>query len=739
MVTTDVFAVRGMQCAACAARIEKVVGRVPGVDGCAVNLAAGRLTVTYDADVVGADVLAERVAAMGFELVAMDDAVAEDEWAAEDAKRLAVLRRDVAWAMALGVPVMLMAMLWHGVCGVDVAMWALTTPVVAWMGRRFFVNAWRLAKQGAVNMDTLVALSVGVSYVFSVFNMVWPEFWLERGVEPHVYFEASSMIVAFVLAGKWLEMRARGGVSMAIRRLMGLTPKTAMVLTEGGDVRETVIDYIKVDDVVAVRPGERVPVDGVVVNGVSYVDESMLTGEAVPVAKAEGDEVFAGTINMKGALSVRVTKVADATMLALIVKMVQEAQGSKAKIQRIVDRIAGVFVPVIVGIALVSMVAWMVLGGDAGVVRGVLAFATVVIVACPCALGLATPTAIMVGMGKAAEMGILIKDAMCLETAKGIDAVVMDKTGTITEGRAVVTDVVMGENVDVERVMNVLYSVERWSDHPLAEAVVRHFEDIDAQMLEVTDCKEVTGMGVKGVVDGMTYVVGNAKLMRKHGVRMEKDLEVRANELEEMAKTVVWLGDRERVLALVAIADEVKETSREAVKRLHDMGVTVYMLTGDNRVTAEAVARQVGIQYFEGAMLPQDKAERVKQLQMEGHRVAMVGDGINDGAALAQADIGIAMGKGSDIALDIAKMAIVGDDLMRVPEAIGLSKRIVRTIYENLFWAFVYNVVAVPVAAGVLYPVCGFVLNPMIASAAMAMSSVSVVTNSVMAMKRWRG
>ena len=521
-----------------------------------------------------------------------------------------------------------------------------------------------------------------------------------------------------MLGGKWLEERAKGDASRAIRRLMGLAPKTAMVVTECGDVRETVIDYIKVDDVVAVRPGESVPVDGVVVNGESYVDESMLTGEAVPVAKVEGSEVFAGTMNMKGALRLKATKVGEATMLSMIVKMVQEAQGSKAPIQRIVDRIAGVFVPVIVGIALVAMVAWMVLGGDDGVVRGVLAFATVVIIACPCALGLATPTAIMVGMGKGAEMGILIKDAKCLETARGIDAVVM------------------GENVDVERVMNVLYSVERWSEHPLAEAVVKHFEEIDAKMLDVTGFESVTGMGVKGVVEGMTYLVGNAKLMRKHGVKMETDLEVRANELEEMAKTVVWIGDCERVLALVAIADDVKETSREAVKRLHDMGVTVYMLTGDNRVTAEAVARQVGIQYFEGAMLPQDKAERVKELQKEGHRVAMVGDGINDSAALAQADIGIAMGRGSDIALDIAKMAIVGDDLVRVPEAIGLSKRIVRTIHENLFWAFVYNVVAVPVAAGVLYPVCGFVLNPMIASAAMAMSSVSVVTNSVMAMRR---
>lgn len=728
---TEVYPVVGMQCAACSARIEKVLGRQQGVKACAVNLAACNLSVTFNPKIVSADRLAELVSNMGFQLVTKGGESATAELEERERERYKQMKRNVLWSAMLSLPIMMLSMFFMSMPYSDVIMAVLATPVVFYFGRGYFVNAWKQLKQGSANMDTLVSLSVGVSYLFSLFNMIYPEFWESRGVVPHVYFEASAMIVVFIMLGKMLEERAKGNTSVAIKKLMGLAPKTAMVVTESGDLRETLIDYIKVDDAIAVRPGEKVPVDGVVVDGASFVDESMLSGEPIPMEKVEGAEVFAGTINQKGSFRMRATKVGKATMLASIIKMVQDAQGSKAPIQRIVDKVASVFVPVIVSVALISLIVWSIFGGDEGVVHGVLAFVTVVIIACPCALGLATPTAIMVGVGRGAEKGILIKDAKSIEIAKKIDVVVLDKTGTITEGRPEVADVVFGEGVDVDKCADVLYSLEMQSEHPLAEAIVRHFKEIDAQSLPVTDFDAIVGGGVKGVVDGNTYFVGNAKYLKHQGVKMETDLEVRANELEEEAKTVVWLADEHRSLLLIAIVDKVKSSSADAVSRLQEMGIDVYMLTGDNRVTAEAVAHQVGITHFEAQVLPHQKAEFVKTLQSQGRCVAMVGDGINDSAALAQCDMGIAMGKGSDIAIDIAKMAIVGNDLMKIPEAINLSKRIVRTIHQNLFWAFIYNLIGVPVAAGVLYPVCGFLLNPMIASAAMAMSSVSVVTNSV--------
>ncbi len=736
-IETRVYPILGMQCAACAARIDKVLGKQAGVQDCVVNLAANNVSLKYDSSVTSPNDLAKVVAGMGFQLVIAGGEEAKAEVEMLEKSNYRELKSNTIWSVSLSLPIMLISMfLMHLIPYANVIMAALATPVVSYFGRGFFVNAWKQLKQKTANMDTLVALSVGVAYLFSVFNMLFPEFWMKRGVEPHVYFEASSMIVSFIMLGRMLEEKAKGNTSTAIKKLIGFAPKTAMLVGEDGKIREVAIETIKAGDVVAVRPGEKVPVDGMVTEGGSYVDESMLSGEAVPVYKEIGSDVFAGTINQKGALRFRATKVGAATMLSMIIKMVQDAQGSKAPVQRIVDKIAGVFVPVIVSVALLSMVVWIAFGGDEGVVRGILAFVTVVIIACPCALGLATPTAIMVGIGKGAEQGILIKDAKSLEVARKIDVVVLDKTGTITEGHPEVADVVMGHEVDVVHVENVLFSIEGRSEHPLAEAVVRHFKPLGASLLTVDDFESVTGGGLKGVVDGKTYYVGNAKFLKSRKVRMEEDLEVRANELEQSAKTVIWIADAARSLAVVAIADNVRSTSVEAVAQLHDMGVSVYMLTGDNRSTAEAVAAQVGIKYYEASMLPQDKAGFIKQMQSEGHCVAMVGDGINDSAALAQADMGVAMGQGSDIALDVAKMAIVKNDLRKIPDAIRLSKRIVRTIRQNLFWAFIYNMIGVPIAAGVLYPIYGFLLNPMIAGAAMALSSVSVVANSLLSIKK---
>lgn len=730
-----VYPVVGMQCAACAACINKVLGKQEGVQECNVNLAANNVALKYDSTSTNPEKLAGVVANMGFQLIIANGDDAKIEVEVKEKAHCKELKTNTIWSIALSLPIMVIAMLFMHMPYANEIMAVLAAPVVLYFGRGFFINAWKQVKQWSANMDTLVALSVGIAYLFSLFNMMFPEFWLKRGVEPHVYFEASSMIVSFILIGRMLEERAKGNTSEAIRKLMGLAPKTAMVVGEDGSIREMPIEVIKAGDVIAVRPGEKIPVDGVVINGASYVDESMLSGEAVPVMKEKESEVFAGTINQKGSFQFKATKVGSATMLSMIIKMVQDAQGSKAPVQRIVDKIASIFVPVIVSIALLALVVWIVFGGDEGVVHGILAFVTVVIIACPCALGLATPTAIMVGIGKGAEHGILIKDAKSLEIARNIDVVVLDKTGTITEGHPEVADVVFGSQVDVILAANVLYSLESKSEHPLAEAVVRHFKPLDAEMMSVDSFEAVTGGGLIGSVSGNTYYVGNAKFLRSKKVKLEADLEMRANELEQSAKTVIWLGDEARSLAIVAIADRIKPTSVEAVDMLHDMGVSVYMLTGDNRSTAEAVASQVGIKYYEASMLPQDKADFIKRMQHEGRCVAMVGDGINDSAALAQSDMGIAMGQGSDIALDIAKMAIVKNDLKKVPQAIRLSKRIVRTIRQNLFWAFIYNVIGVPIAAGVLYPINGFLLNPMIAGAAMALSSVSVVTNSIRSIK----
>lgn len=736
-LTSGVYPVIGMQCAACATRIDKVLSKQNGVKNCAVNLAANNVSITYDKNITSLEKIAKVVSNMGFQLVISKGEDAEREVEDKERANYRILRRNAVWSIILSVPIVLLSMVFMDFPFANEIMAVLATPVVLYFGRGFFVNAWKQLKQRSANMDTLVALSIGVAYLFSLFNLFYPEFWLKRGVEPHVYFEASSVIVSFILLGRMLEERAKGKTSSAIKKLMGLAPKTAMRVENEGTLKEVVISAINVGDVIAVRPGEKIPVDGVVVNGNSYVDESMISGEPIPVSKAKGDEVYAGTINQKGTFQFKALKVGSETMLAMIIKMVQEAQGSKAPIQRIVDKIAGIFVPTIVAIALLSMLIWIVFGGNDGVVHGILAFVTVVIVACPCALGLATPTAIMVGIGKGAEQGILIKDAKSLETARNIDVVVLDKTGTITEGHPEVTDVVYGENVDVLHIADVVYSLEATSEHPLAEAVTRHLKETEASLLPITDFEIIAGEGVKGIPENDDlYYVGNVKMLKSRGIKLEYDLAARANELEQGAKTVIWIANTVCALGIIAVSDRVKTTSNEAVKQLHEQGITIHMLTGDNRATAEAVASQVGIRYYEASVMPQGKAEFIKRLQSEGHCVAMVGDGINDSAALAQADMGIAMGRGSDIALDIAKIAIVSNDLIKVSEAIKLSKRIVRTIRQNLFWAFVYNLVGVPIAAGVLYPVCSFLLNPMIAGAAMALSSVSVVTNSLLSIKK---
>ncbi|HRF15719.1 MAG TPA: copper-translocating P-type ATPase, partial [Bacteroidia bacterium] len=606
-------------------------------------------------------------------------------------------------------------------------MWLFSTPVVLWFGKDFFINAWKQAKHRSANMDTLVALSTGIAYLFSVFNMLFPQFWHQRGLHAHVYFEAAAVIVVFILLGKMLEEKAKGKTSSAIKKLMGLQPKTVIVIQSDGTEKQTFVEDVTVDDIILVKPGEKIAVDGTLIKGSSYVDESMLTGEPVPVLKNINDKVYAGTINQKGSFQFKALKIGKETMLAHIIKTVQDAQGSKAPVQKLVDKIAGIFVPIVIGIAVLTFVLWQIFGVDNGMVQGLLAAITVLVIACPCALGLATPTAIMVGVGKAAENGILIKDAESLELAKKVTAVVLDKTGTITEGKAVVTDVYWHN--DNSNTASVLYSIEKKSEHPLADAVVKNFSK--TEVVELSSFESVTGKGVRATYLGENYFVGNMTFIKEQNISIDDMLLEKATAWTKEAKTVIWFTDSEQVLSIIAISDTIKTTSLSAIQQLHQMGIEVYMLTGDNESTAKAIAEKTGIDKFQANMLPQDKAAFIKELQQQGKIVAMAGDGINDSTALATADVSIAMGKGSDIAMDVAKMTIVSSDLNKIPMAIRMSKQTVATIKQNLFWAFIYNVIGIPIAAGILYPVNGFLLNPMIAGAAMAMSSVSVVSNSL--------
>lgn len=616
-------------------------------------------------------------------------------------------------------------------------MWALSTPIVFWLGRGFFSSAWKQLRHGSANMDTLVAISTGTAYLFSLFNMLFPDFWLSRGIHPHVYFEAASVIIAFILLGRLLEEKAKGNTSTAIKKLMGLQPKTVTVV--GNGERIVPIEQIRPGDIILVKPGERIAVDGIVTEGSSYVDESMLSGEPVAVSKQKDAKVFAGTINQKGSFRFRAEKVGTDTLLAKIIHMVQDAQGSKAPVQQLVDKIAGIFVPTIIGIAVLAFIVWMLLDGTGGFTHGLLAFVTVVIIACPCALGLATPTAIMVGIGKGAERGILIKDAESLEIAKKVNTVVLDKTGTVTEGKPVVSKLVWNTptatpnpSISSKEVLpDIFYSLEKLSEHPLADAVVNHLKE-SASIDDIQDFETITGKGVKGRTQGRTYFAGNLKLLEENRIAISRSLREEATRLTAKAQTVIWFADEENALAIAGITDRIKETSIRAVDELRAAGIEVHMLTGDNEATAREIARKAGIAHYQASVLPQDKAAFISRLQAEGRKVAMVGDGINDSAALAQADLSIAMGGGSDIAMDVAKMTIISSDLTKIPEALRLSRLTVRTIRQNLFWAFIYNIIGVPIAAGILYPINGFLLNPMIAGAAMAFSSVSVVSNSLL-------
>ena len=722
---TKVFTVLDMTCAACVARVEKAIAHCDGVKDVSVNLAASTAKVAYDPSACTPEKMRQAVENAGYGLIIED--MTEDEAVNIGNGKIRRLKRHMIWAVALSLPVAVTGMFFMDMPYADYIMWALSTPVVFWLGKDFYASAWKQLRHRTANMDTLVASSTAVAYAFSVFNMLFPEFWESRGVVPHVYFEASSVIIAFILLGRWLEEKAKGKTTDALKKLMDLRPKVVTVLSEGRQTRIPA-DKIGIGDIIVVKPGEKIAVDGVLVEGMSHVNESMLTGEPVPALKKEGDKVFAGTINEKGSFNYKAEKVGSDTVLAHIIQLVRDAQGSKAPVQKLVDRIASVFVPVIMGIAVLAFLLWVILCPENGVTYGILALVTVLIIACPCALGLATPTAIMVGIGKGAENGILIRDAESLETACRIDSVILDKTGTITEGHPSVSEIHWAGGDDSFK--DVFFSLESMSEHPLAEAVTACLEG--CVRVPLSDFENMAGRGVSAVYSGRRYYAGNHAMMAENGIEPDLlELKEAVSSMEKKAYTIVYFSDERSVIAVAGITDRIKESSADAVAKLKKSGIRTYMLTGDGNASAMAVAQAVGISDYRSGMLPEDKALFVKELQEQGHKVAMVGDGINDSAALATADLGIAMGKGSDIAMDVAKMTIISSDLSKIPDAVSLSRHTVRTIRQNLFWAFIYNSIGVPVAAGALYPVCGFLLNPMIAGLAMAFSSVSVVSNSL--------
>ena len=721
------FPVLNMSCASCAVSVESMIQSVNGVISVSVNFATAELTVEYLPNMTNPVALQKVLQSVGYDLLTDDETSQQTSIENIQQEKFKKLKQKTVLAIVLSIPVVVIGMFFMDLSYANEIMWLFSTPVVLWFGKDFFINAWKQAKHRSANMDTLVALSTGIAYLFSVFNMLFPQFWHQRGLHAHVYFEAAAVIVAFILLGKMLEEKAKGKTSIAIKKLMGLQPKTVIVIQSDGTEKQTFVEDVTVDDIILVKPGEKIAVDGTLIKGSSYVDESMLTGEPVPVLKNINDKVYAGTINQKGSFQFKALKIGKETMLAHIIKTVQDAQGSKAPVQKLVDKIAGIFVPIVIGIAILTFVLWQIFGVDNGMVQGLLAAITVLVIACPCALGLATPTAIMVGVGKAAENGILIKDAESLELAKKVTAVVLDKTGTITEGKAVVTDVYWHN--DNSGTASILYSIEKKSEHPLADAVVKNFSK--TEVVELSSFESVTGKGVRATYLGENYFVGNMTFIKEQNISIDDMLLEKATAWTKEAKTVIWFTDSEQVLSIIAISDTIKTTSLSAIQQLHQMGIEVYMLTGDNESTAKAIAEKTGIDKFQANMLPQDKAAFIKELQQQGKIVAMAGDGINDSTALATADVSIAMGKGSDIAMDVAKMTIVSSDLNKIPMAIRMSKQTVATIKQNLFWAFIYNVIGIPIAAGILYPVNGFLLNPMIAGAAMAMSSVSVVSNSL--------
>lgn len=705
-----------MSCVVCAGNVERTVSGLDGVVSASVNFAANNITVDYDPKKISLQDMKAAVQAAGYDLV-IDTA----DSARQEAERNAyiALRNKLVVAWVLAVPVMALSM-WGKAIWTEWAAAVMATVLLAYSGMEFYTKAWKMAKAKSANMDTLVAMSTAVAWLFSMFLLIFPDFSESHGMGHYVYFDSATMIVAFVLTGRLLEERAKNSTTSAIRSLMDLQPPMAWLVGDDGTEKEVPTSQIQPGNTIRIRPGGRVPVDGIVVDGNSFVDESMLTGESVQVEKVQGCNVFAGTINGNGTMAVEATKNSDNTVLAQIVAMVREAQGSKAPVQRIADVISKYFTFVVISLAIITLVTWLAIGGNACLSHAIVCAVSVLVIACPCALGLATPTAITVGIGKAAENHILIKDASALEKACKVSAVVLDKTGTVTEGKPAVTGLEISSDTTAGQ-LGILLSAEKQSEHPLAADIVSYLEKEGIAPAVLDSFKSVAGKGLEMKANGCSYWAGNSRMAKENGAVPES----------KTNGTTVYFGTDSNLLATVTLIDRTKPTAHDAISRMKDMGLKVVMLTGDNETSADIAAKEAGVEEYVASVLPDDKDKYVQKLQADGHKVAMVGDGINDSQALARADVSIAMGSGTDIAMETAMMTFTTSDLRLIPESLRLSKRTMRIVKQNLFWAFIYNVIGIPVAAGALFPAFGITLDPMWASAAMALSSVTVVTNSL--------
>jgi len=725
--------IQGIDCASCVQKIEQALLESRGVTNAVVNLATERARVEYIPEETNLAEIKKTIESTGYKVIETEVEEVEDYERVIREREYNKLKRKFFFGLVISVIVLIGSLEW--ISGVPrfltnyYLLWILATPVQFWAGWKFYRGAWGAFRHRNADMNTLIAVGTSAAYLYSITAILFPSFFRSGGIEPKVYFDTSVVIITLILLGRVLEARAKGQTSEAIKRLIGLQPKTARVIRNGNEI-DIPVQNVLVGDLVVVRPGEKIPVDGIVKDGKSFVDESMITGESVPVEKKTGDEVIGATINKSGSFRFEATKVGKDTALAQIIKLVQEAQGSKAPIQRLADVIAGYFVPVVISIAILTFIIWYVFGPNPALTFALLNFVAVMIIACPCALGLATPTAIMVGTGKGAEKGILIKGGESLETAHKINSIVFDKTGTLTKGEPEVTDIIPLDKLSPKEILFYAGSAEKKSEHPLGEAIVRKAVEEKIELKDSVEFNSIAGFGIEAKIDGKNVLLGNQKLMEERKIEI-KALIPKAEELSLDGKTSIYLSIDGKSSAVIAVADTLKENSKNAVEQLHQLGLEVVMLTGDNRRTAEAIARKVGIDRVLSEVLPEDKVYEVRKLQNEGKIVAMVGDGINDAPALAQADVGIAIGTGTDIAMEASDITLIRGDLSGVVTAIKLSKNTIKIIRQNLFWAFIYNVLGIPIAAGVLYPFFGILLNPMIASAAMAFSSVSVVSNSL--------
>ena len=727
--------ISGMHCNSCALNIEKALKKTTGVSKANVNFATEKATVEYDEKAVDEKKFSKIISDLGYQVIEQQGSAEElvDKEKIAREQEIKKVKNLFFLSLILSVPIFIIAMPleWLGISVPykNIILLLLATPVQFIAGYRFYKGAWSALKAKTANIDVLIAIGTSAAYFYSLAVVLFSPILGE-----HVYFETSAIIITFILLGKWLEALTKGKTSEAIKKLIGLQPKTAIVVRKGKE-QEIPISQVVVGDIVIVKPGQKIPVDGVVVDGLSSVDESMITGESIPVEKKKGDKVIGGTINKHGSFRFKATQVGNATMLSQIIKLVQEAQGSKAPIQRLADKVSSIFVPTVISIAIIAFITWYVFIGQS-FVFSLSIFIAVLIIACPCALGLATPTAIIVGTGKGAENGILIKSAEALENAHKIDTVVFDKTGTLTKGKPVVTDLVSLSNLGENDILKYAAIAEKKSEHPLAEAILKKAKEMKINVADAKLFKAIPGYGIVARSEGKTILLGNRSLMKKYKVKTEQ-LEKNMSKLESEGKTVMILALNNKIAGLISVADTIKEFSKEAVKKLHDMNKQVIMITGDNKRTADAIAKQLGIDDVLSEVLPEDKEKEIEKLQKKGRVVAMVGDGINDAPALARADVGIAIGAGTDVALEAGQIVLIKNDLQDVIKAMKLSNQTIKKIKQNLFWAFFYNSLGIPLAAGILYPFTGFLLNPMIAGAAMAFSSVSVVSNSLL-MKRYK-